>query len=403
MTDPAGRETSYEWGKLGEKKSIIYPDGRKVRYKYDDHLRLQNLNTPDEQEITYRYDQVGQLVEKDFGKELKISWKYDMTGRLMELVHEDWKGILDQYRYGYDALQRLSAVIRDNTLMTRYTYDAFGNRQGKEDMIASSTTAYTYNALNQLMVMQEEGLKGSNRREYVYDNRGNLIREQEDGEVLHSYEYGALNRMEKFWDQDENPSVYTYNGLNQLIKHDGTELLLDLTTPYHNLIQTREEGVTKNFYWDSNLAAMEDPREGKSRSYLLDELGSPLRVEKGAGTYESYGYDAFGEDAYGNQGVYQPFGYTGEYKDLCSGTYYLRDRYYQPTTGRFLAEDTYWNTSKNLYAYCVNNSIMHTDPMGEFIQAIPIIGKLLADIILGLGETVTTPMVIDYTLNSVNV
>jgi len=37
------------------------------------------------------------------------------------------------------------------------------------------------------------------------------------------------------------------------------------------------------------------------------------------------------------------------YWDVESGTYYLRARAYQPTTGRFLSEDIHWNTSNSIY------------------------------------------------------
>ena len=34
-----------------------------------------------------------------------------------------------------------------------------------------------------------------------------------------------------------------------------------------------------------------------------------------------------------------PLRYAGEYQDLCSGLVYLRNRYYDPSVGRFISED----------------------------------------------------------------
>ncbi len=48
----------------------------------------------------------------------------------------------------------------------------------------------------------------------------------------------------------------------------------------------------------------------------------------------------------------------------------MRDRYYQPYTGRFISEDSYWGEdnnplSLNLYSYCSNNPIRYIDPTGH--------------------------------------
>lgn len=53
--------------------------------------------------------------------------------------------------------------------------------------------------------------------------------------------------------------------------------------------------------------------------------------------------------------------------------YYLMTRYYDPRTGRFINADNlnYLDPFKinglNLYAYCVNDPIMHIDPKGTDI------------------------------------
>ena len=53
----------------------------------------------------------------------------------------------------------------------------------------------------------------------------------------------------------------------------------------------------------------------------------------------AYAYDEFGTDLYGNQGQFQPFGYTGYQKDAVAGTYYAQAREYDAWAGRFVSED----------------------------------------------------------------
>ena len=62
--------------------------------------------------------------------------------------------------------------------------------------------------------------------------------------------------------------------------------------------------------------------------------------------------------------------YCGEYYDAETGTIYLRARYYNPSTGRFISRDS--NTGKpgeplslNLYTYCQNNPISFMDFNGH--------------------------------------
>jgi RHS repeat-associated protein len=63
------------------------------------------------------------------------------------------------------------------------------------------------------------------------------------------------------------------------------------------------------------------------------------------------------------------FRFTGEQRDSESGLYYLRARYYDPQTGRFLGRDPLGGwllnaQSQNRYTYVNNNPVLLIDPTG---------------------------------------
>ena len=83
------------------------------------------------------------------------------------------------------------------------------------------------------------------------------------------------------------------------------------------------------------------------------------------------------EDEFGSQIMSQgttpnAYRYTGQQSDADSGLLYLRARYYEPSTGRFISQDTYKGDRKvpstlNLYVYCKNNPLKYTDPSGHVV------------------------------------
>ncbi len=39
VTDPYGQTVGYEWGNMGERKTLTYPDGTRAAYEYDESRR----------------------------------------------------------------------------------------------------------------------------------------------------------------------------------------------------------------------------------------------------------------------------------------------------------------------------------------------------------------------------
>ena len=433
---PDGREVSYTYGKAGERRSMTYPDGKTVFYGYDEQLRLSELKEGDSI-ITYGYDPLGRLCEKQFPNGTKTTYHYDRKDQLTELVHQDQEGILDRYtylydllgnktgmtkerrglseesgsyRYGYDALGRLSEIQKDGEMQTRYGYDAFGNRTWKEER--GEETSYQYNALNQLVSERQ----GKIRKEYGYDKRGNITAVLENGAWKKQYVYGAMNRLEEAVDAAGKQARYQYNGLGHRVgkqegvlpkeklekldpqRRVGMEIgnsrqityTLDLTRQYHNLLERTEESRSQRYFWDGNVAAYEE--NGERNYYLQDELGSPLRIENSAGNLkESYGYGAFGEDLYQNQGEIQPFGYTGYQRDEIAGTYYAQAREYLAGKGRFAGQDLIAGFVSipilfNRYEYCRENPLKYIDLNGKW--AISLKGAINATFLLGIGADI---------------
>ena len=416
VTYPDGKELSYTFGKSGEKTSITYPEGRKVQYGYDQYQRLSELRDGDNV-IHYAYDNASYLKEKRFPNGMKTTYDYDEKGLITSLIHSDKEGVLDSYQYGYDAsgnkvsiqksrrglkeesgnyaygydpIGRLKSVEKDGVLQRAYTYDAFGNRTGRQE--PGRTTDYTYNSLNQLVKSVDAG----NERSYHYDKRGNLSQVTENGRVKKQYVYGALNRLEEAVDKNGNAARYQYNGLGHRVgKQIGNinpepgipeqtfhptkkiDYIIDMTKDYHNLLQKTEDGGTQSYLWDGfAVGVVDDRNESNPWYYLQDELGSPIRLLDSEGVLEEYyGYDEFGQDLYQDQNGQQPFGYTGYQYDPIAGTYYAQAREYQALEGRFAGTDnikgfTPYPQTFNEYAYCMNSPMCYVDVDGNFLHIV---------------------------------
>lgn len=64
-------------------------------------------------------------------------------------------------------------------------------------------------------------------------------------------------------------------------------------------------------------------------------------VDVNGNIVNNYSYDEWGNILSKTESIANPIRYAGEYFDEESGFYYLRARYYDPSTGRFISEDPY--------------------------------------------------------------
>lgn len=209
----------------------------------------------------------------------------------------------------------------------------------------------------------------------------------------------AVASYEKSW----------YNGFNQMVgtKVDGVEATYSYAPSGLRLSKTID-GTTIDYALDGDFVAAELNGDtvtarynrglelvgstiGDTTSYYLYNAHGDvvnLTNTSGAAT-KSYEYDAFGNEVNPAADDTNPFRYCGEYFDAETGRIYLRARYYDPALGCMLAEDPYWNDanrilnqygnievnsiiqSSNIYLYCLNNPIVHTDPKGLAVVPYP--------------------------------
>lgn len=329
-------------------------------------------------ETAYCYNARGQIeqlahMDKE-GIIDKFTYQYDSLGN-KTVVNKERRGMPEEngiYTYQYDPVGRVKSVAKNATVLKTYTYDAFGNRT---KLVEEGTeTLYTYNAVNQLVFKRDN----SGETKYTFDKRGNLTQILENGNVKNQYYYGSVNRLERAINRDGETAQYRYNGMGYRIGKEvesvnskrAIQYTIDLTKQYYNLLQKEDAENIQTYYWDGNVVGMFDHDMPRCSYYLQDEMGSPVRLAYANGDFlESYGYDEFGQDLYGNQGILQPFGYTGYQYDNIAETYFAQAREYDCKNGRFSSIDPYKGVlykgdTINNYLYCINNPLLYFDPLG---------------------------------------
>ena len=387
---------------MGEKTKIVYPDGNEVHYTYNIANQLIQLEN-ETGVITYDYDEMGRFKTKHLPNDVVTSYSYNNIGRIAKITHHDQEKIIDSYdytydnagnkitvdqkrsgtgiqnvsyTYGYDAVNRLIHVSRENERLREYTYDAFGNRIEKKDFENESIIRYSYNANNQLVSETGNLLE----KTYQYDQRGNIRKICEDGKVLKEFTFDCTNRLkkvQKFENGITDIAEYAYNGLGQRVRQQisgkkDIHYTLDLTRKYHNLLQSNEQhsGRRQQFFWDGKAAGMLE--NGKSTYYLQDDHGSTMcMVDMQREIDALYAYDEFGMPVYKNEKYTQPLGYTGYQMDEISELYFAQARRYDSRTGRFVSEDLIKGFPEmpftlNPYIYCWDRPEDFEDNDGEW-------------------------------------
>ena len=180
---------------------------------------------------------------------------------------------------------------------------------------------------------------------YDYDENG--LRMQKQYSV-----FGATNTMS-----------YYYNG----------SVLIGMET---------EQGAIMRFSYDAggNVGSVDysddDGDTFTTYYYLRNAQGDIVKLIDGSGnTVVEYTYDSWGRiiattgSLANTVGANQPFRYRGYVYDAETGWYYLRSRYYDPTTCRFISADVLLSTGQgvighNSFAYCGNNPIVRIDSEG---------------------------------------
>ena len=183
--------------------------------------------------------------------------------------------------------------------------------------------------------------------------------------------------------------------------NDGDRWSVDMADDNHDHVYFDSTGLHYMSYTANQtvqsaklILRTSDPRIVASQFRLIAEPGNKGNVYvSDIVLYREDSLGAVPEDS-------NPFRFAAEYWDGETGTYYLRNRYYSPATGRFLAADTHWNLdnmiygsnpvtinegkdplglttytyrpninairqSTNLYVYCANNPISYFDPSGK--------------------------------------
>ncbi|MDO4301673.1 MAG: RHS repeat-associated core domain-containing protein [Clostridia bacterium] len=427
---------------------------RTVQYNYNNRGQLsavkENENGGDYVKlVSYYYDNNGNLTSAHYGNNSYNVYYYDEANSVvsMYLKKKSDNSTLEHISYSYRAdgnITSKTVTYGDDTSTTEYTYDSTG-RLIRENVTGYDNfgIAYTYDSAGNRKSMTLSGNAGNYTENYTYDKNNRLtgsVKNYGKTSAYTDYTYdknGNQTKIEKYkknnegtfklgiisasYKNDTGEEKFTYNGLNRLTGYESTNGQyngkIGLSAEYKYMangyrLSKEVNGALTEYLWDGDdIAAELNSEEVISKSYtrgynlIKDSSNIYYMHDIQGNVIETYGndpeypqgwhyYNAFGTNKYFENSddinEYSKWGYCDQLYDWETNNYYMRARYYNPETGRFISEDTHWNPSNmiygdrtfeedetkypditaslqagNLYGYCMGNPIYYVDITGN--------------------------------------
>jgi len=257
-TEPSGQTTNFDWWPDGRLKRITDPIGQ-IDFEYDTPGRLHTV-TEGNATITRTYDDLDRLESFTDSNGNTIGYEYDGAGNLKKLIYPDLKEVT--YTYTTGAWEGSGEIP--------HLRDPEGDMNGSEgvncpaadrlDSITDGgnrTVDFQYDGNSRLSAVE---LPNNTRRVYLYDFAGRLasVRQEQTSTgnliVEHSYQYDALDRIEKETGTPEPApftvpiALMTYDADDRLDTFNGLQCVSDLDG---NLVTGPLGGNVAGFTFDA--------------------------------------------------------------------------------------------------------------------------------------------------------
>jgi RHS repeat-associated protein len=326
--------TTYTYDPVSNLATATYPNGLQATFTYDPLNRLTALSTP-VSSYSYQLGPVGNRTNVTEGSGRTVNWNYDGVYRLTkESISSDPANVNGGVSYSLDPVgnrksstSTLSGVNPESSTFTvddELTTDVYDNNGNTTH---SGVNSFTYDSENELKTMNGGAVT------LIYDGDGNRVAKSVNGVTT------------RYLIDDLNPT-----GLPQVVEETVNNVV---QRQYTYGLQLISENQIANNTWITSF-------------YQTDGTGSVRQLTNSAGVVtDTYEYDAFGNKISSTGTTPNNYLYRGEQYDPDLVSYYLRARYYNPLTGRFLSVDPETSEGQRRYEYAGADPVNGMDPSGN--------------------------------------
>jgi RHS repeat-associated protein len=339
----------------------VNPVTRTANYTYDALSRVKTITVSSSLlSLTYQYNVTGTVAS--------------VTGWVTNTGNNKPTQITVNEQYRYDPLQRLtnSTVTSGSTKTTLwYAYDNVGNRVRQS--VNNVLTSYTYNSANNELVFSS----GGNKVAYSYYLDGSLKTQNNTSTGTNwTYTWDVPDHLLSVANGAGAQGYYAYDGLGRRVEaHEGSSIIYFAYIGSETMLEHPTTGDTDYVYAGGMRIAKVTGYGGPSPTanyYITDILGSTRLITDSSAKVLFYdNYQPYGQDNLA--GGSETYRFTGKAYSAATGLYYDYQRWYDPSTGRFISQDSFPGSisnpqSLNPYVYVQNTPTTLTDPTGLFEQ-----------------------------------
>jgi RHS repeat-associated protein len=363
-TNGNNKTVGYDYNIRGELTEIDYPNHGTVTRTYDDDGTLASVEDWNNNTTSFDYDKDGQLTTTNYANGVVATNTYDNPGRLDAIAYVKGATNLATFDYGRTTGGDVSAETSTGTSAgtnKTYTYNTLGQLDSEntgtfdydeaDNLTSIGGTTQTYDDANQL--------QSSGTKTFGYDPQGNRV-SQTIGSATTTFGFDQANRLTNY----ATNASYEFDGgglrTQKTVSSTTNNFVYDTAQGLPLII---DDGTNAYIYGPGGMVISQV--NGSTTAYLhQDQLGSTRLLTSSTGNATgTYQFDAYGNTTT-HTGTNTPMQYAGQYKDDESGMYWMRARFYDPSTGQFISRDPIVALTRSAYDYVAGDPLNQIDPSG---------------------------------------